>query len=109
MTFILYILKEAFEYFLQYLNFKYLKKFGLLIPPEFKGIVEEELLKKTYKYIKDKMRLNFISSIFGNFVTIVFIFGGLLNIYNSWISSWGLSFILTGLFFFLPLNYASRK
>lgn len=107
LIFILYILKEAFEYFLQYLNFKYLKKFGLLVPPEFEGIVEEELLKKTYEYVKDKMRFNFISSIFSNFVTIIFIFGGLLNIYNSWISSWGLSFILTGLFFFLPLSYAS--
>lgn len=107
LIFILYILKEAFEYFLQYLNFKYLKKFGLLVPPEFEGIVEEELLKKTYEYVKDKMRFNFTSSIFGNFVTIVFIFGGLLNIYNSWISSWGFSFILTGLFFFLPLSYAS--
>ncbi len=107
LIFTLYLLKEAIEYFLQYLNFKYLKKIGQLIPPEFEGMVEEDVLKKTYEYIKDKMRLSFISSIFGNLVTVVFIFGGLLNIYNSWISTLNLSFILSGLLFFLLLSYAN--
>lgn len=107
LIFILYLLKEAIEYFLQYLNFKYLKKIGLLIPPEFEGMVEEDLLKKTYEYTKDKMRFGFISSIFGNLVAIVFIFGGLLNIYNSWISTLNLSFILSGVLFFLLLIYVS--
>ncbi len=107
LIFTLYLLKEAIEYFLQYLNFKYLKKIGQLIPPEFQGMVEEDVLKKTYEYIKDKMRLSFISSIFGNLVTVVFIFGGLLNIYNSWISTLNLSFILSGLLFFLLLSYAN--
>jgi STE24 endopeptidase len=104
---LIYILKEAFEYFLQYLNLKHVEKIGLLIPPEFEGEVDTDLLRKIHDYMKDKTRFSFISSISSNIITIVFFFGGLLDIYNSWISSLSWSFMLTGLLFFLLLSYAS--
>lgn len=82
-------------------------RFGLSIPPEFEGKIDENLLKKTQEYEGEKTRFSFISSIFGNVITIIFIFGGLLNIYNSWIASLNGPFILTGILFLLILSYAS--
>ena len=42
-----YLLKEAFEYFVQYLNLRYMKKFRLQVPPEFKAVMDEAILGKT--------------------------------------------------------------
>lgn len=102
-----YILKEGFDYMLRYLNLKYMRRFGLSIPHEFKGKIDEALLKKVHEYEAEKTRFGFISSIFGNVITIIFIFGGVLNIYNFWIASLNWPFILTGILFFMLLSYAS--
>jgi STE24 endopeptidase len=103
----LYILKEGFEYLLRYLNLGYMKRFGSVIPPEFRGNVDGSLLKRVQDYESEKTRFSFVSSLYGNVITIIFIFGGLLNIYNSWVASLNWPFILTGLVFFLALSYAS--
>lgn len=104
---ILYIVKEAFEYILLLLNLRHTKRFGAEVPQEFEGMVDENTLKKIQQYMFDKARAGFVSSIFGNVITILFIFGGLLNLYNSWIVSLDMSFIVSGLLFFLLLNYAN--
>jgi len=106
--FCLYIFKEAFEYFAQYLNFRYLKKYGAKIPLEIEGKVDEALLKRMQEYEADKTKFSFVSSMFGNVVTIAFIFGGLLNIYNSWLAPLNLSFIVSGWLFFMLLFYAGE-
>lgn len=104
----LYILKEAFEYVVRYLNLRCMKKAGLAVPPEFEGKMDEGLMKRTRDYETEKTRFSFISSISGNVVTFFFIFGGLLNLYNSWIGSLNLSFIVSGWLFFLLLSYAGE-
>jgi STE24 endopeptidase len=91
----LYLFKEGFEYSMQYLNLRYMKRFGLSIPPEFEGQIDEGLLKKTQAYEVEKTRFSFISSMFGNVITIAFFFGGILDMYNSWVLSLNLSFILS--------------
>ena len=106
--FCLYIFKEAFEYLLLYLNLGHMSKSGAAVPPEFEGKMDEGLLKKTLDYEAEKTSFSFISSIFGNIVTILFIFGGLLNIYNSWLTSLQLSFIVSGWLFFLLLSYGNE-
>lgn len=85
-----------------------MRKSGAKIPHEFKGKVDEALLKRMQEYETDKTKFSFVSSIFGNVVTIAFIFGGLLNIYNSWVASLDLSFIISGWLFFLLLFYAGE-
>jgi len=92
----------------QYLNLKHMQKAGAKIPPEFEGRIDEALMKKTQEYEADKTKFGFVSSIFDNAVTIAFIFGGLLNIYNSWAASLNLSFIAAGWLFFLLLIYAGE-
>ena len=103
----LYILKETFEYFLQYINLRHIIKYGLIVPDPFRGQVDAGLLKKIQEYTVEKKRFGFITSAFGNLVTIFFFFGGLLNIYNSWISALDLNFMMHGITFFLLLGYAS--
>lgn len=104
----LYIIKEAFEYTALYLNLRQMRKFGSVIPSEFEGQVDEALLKKTQAYEEEKARLSIVTSLFGNVVMILFMFGGLLNVYNSWIASLNLSFAISGWLFFLLLAYAEE-
>ncbi|MEK6652647.1 MAG: M48 family metallopeptidase [Nitrospirota bacterium] len=101
-----YLCVTAFGYWLQFLNLSHLKRYGDIVPEEFKGYIDEGLLKKTRDYTLEHSRFGFIESIFDNIVVIIFFFGGLLNIYNSWVASFNLSFILWGILFFLILSFA---
>ncbi len=103
---IAYLSVTGFRYLLDYLNLFYLKKYGSIIPPEFEGQTDRELLIRTQNYSIEKMRFGFVSSLFNNAVILIFLFGGLLDIYNSWIVSLNLPLILSGLVFFLILVYA---
>lgn len=85
-----------------------MRKSGVSVPPEFRGMIDESLLKKTMDYETEKTRFSSISSIFTNIITIIFIFCGLLNIYNSWIASLNLPFIISGWLFFLLLSYSGE-
>lgn len=102
-----YILIAVFGYWLKFLNLRHLKKYGDVVPEEFKGYIDEDLLKKTRDYTLEQSRFGFIESIFGNVLVLVFFFGGLLNMYNSWIVSFNMPFVLSGVVFFLVLSYAS--
>lgn len=101
-----YLSVTAFGYWLKVLNYRHVKKYGASIPPEFEGHIDAELLKKTSDYTVEKSRFSFINSIFDNIILLIFLFGGLLNFYNSWIVSLQWHFILSGLAFFLCLIYA---
>jgi STE24 endopeptidase len=102
----IYTLVQGFEYWLKYINLRYMKIHGMKVPPGFEGYIDESILKKTHAYTIEHSRLSLIESLFGNVLLLVFIFGGLLNAYNSWMASLKLPFILTGLVFFLLLGYA---
>ena len=104
--FIAYLFVAGFGYWLDYLNLSCLRQHGATPPPEFEGQIDQGLLSKIRDYTIEKIWFGFISSVFNNIILLLFLFGGLLNIYNLWIASKNLSFILSGLFFFLPLLYA---
>ncbi len=102
---IAYFLIITFGYWLDFLNQAHLKKYGSLIPAEFEGHIDQELLSRTRDYNVEHARFGFFSSLFHNALFLVFIFV-LLNIYNSWIVSLNLSFVLSGIVFFLLMTYA---
>jgi STE24 endopeptidase len=104
----LYITKEAFEYLAEYLNLSHMIKSGTSVPPEFQGKADEAFMKRMQEYEGEKTRFSFISSLFGNIVTIAFIFGGILNNYNSWIASLNLPFLISGWTFFMLLSLVSE-
>ncbi len=105
--FVLYLLVVAFGYLMKFLNLNHLKKHGHEIPPPFEGHIDEQLLKKTSDYTVEHGRFGYIESIFDNLLLIVFLFGGLLAVYDNWIQSLDLPFILTGILFFFLLSIIS--
>jgi len=105
-VFIIYLLVQCLQYWLKFINLRHMKMHGMNVPPGFEGHIDEAVLKKTHAYTLENDKLGFIESIFSNVVLLVFLFGGLLNAYNSWIVSFNLPFVLAGLVFFLLLSLA---
>jgi len=105
--FILYVAVVLSGYFLKYLNLRHLERYGAEIPEEFAGEIDGALLKKTRDYTVENSRFGFVESAFNNVVVLLFLFGGLLQVYNTYLLSLTGSFIVGGLLFFLLLTYAS--
>ncbi len=104
---ILYLLVQAFEYWLKFLNLRYMKKYGMRVPEGFEGYIDEPLLRKTHAYTIEQSTLSLIESVFGNIVIIAFIYGGLLGLYSRWIDSLGMPFVIKGAVFFFVLTLAN--
>ncbi|NCP07398.1 M48 family peptidase, partial [bacterium] len=102
-----YILVAAAGYTLKYLNLRHLERHGAEIPEEFACLIDGGLLKKTRDYTVENTRFGFLESAFSHLLTLVFLFGGLLRIYNGVVLSLTDSFIINGVLFFLLLSYAS--
>jgi STE24 endopeptidase len=103
----LFLLVKGAEYWLELINLRHMKKYGTRIPAGFEGFVDEPTLRKTHAYTVETSSLSIVESLFDTGLLLVFIFGGLLNFYNSWVVSLSLSFMLGGVVFFLLLTYAS--
>ncbi len=104
---ICYLLVEGFEYWLRFINLRYMKRYGTEVPAGFEGYIDESVLKKTQAYTLDTSRLSLAESVFSSAVMIIFLFGGLLNAYNNWIGSFKLSFVPQGAVFFLILSFVN--
>jgi STE24 endopeptidase len=92
----------------RFLNLRYMRMKGAVVPPEFEGSTDEATMRKIQDYERDKTGLGIVSSLFGNIVLVVFIFCGLLNFYNSWITSLHLPFLISGWLFFVLLSWAGE-
>jgi STE24 endopeptidase len=100
-----YLFVQGIEYWLNLINLRYMKSHGTEIPSMFKGYIDEPILKKMHAYTIEKSYFLFAKSILENVVVLIFFFGGPLKVYNSRISSLSLSFIPSGILFFLLLSY----
>ena len=101
-----YIFFQGAEFWLRYVNLNHMKRYGMIIPHGFEKYIDIVTLKKTLAYTIDTNSFFFRESVFNNAVLLIFMFGGLLNVYNSWISSLSLPFVVKGTVFFLLLSYA---
>lgn len=102
-----YIVVQAVEYWLKFINIRHMKRHGTQVPRGFEGYIDESLLKKTHAYTLETASLSFVESLFESLVLIVFLFGGILDLYNSWVASLYLPFVLQGVLFFLLLSYGN--
>ena len=93
-------------YWLKYLNLAYLKAHGKTVPPEFQGVVGPAQLEKISDYTLENSRVGYFESILGNILTILFLFAGLLGVYDRWILSLTGSLLWGGLLFSLIMLYA---
>ena len=94
------------SYWLKYLNLSHLKVHGHTVPPEFEDTMDPATLAKISDYTVENTQLGLIESLVDNMVLIVFLFLGLLGIYDEWISSLTGSFLGNGVLFFLVLMVA---
>ena len=104
--FVAYLIVQSAHYWLDYINIGHMKKHGLAIPQGFEGYIDEALLKKTHAYTIEHNTFALSESVVSSVLTIAFLYGGLLGLYASWVSSLTSSFILQGIVFFLLLSYA---
>ena len=106
----LYAIKEGFEYLVSYLNLRRMERTGMTgtPPPELSGEVDAEVLQKIARYEAHKTRFGFLSGAANNAVTVIFFWGGVLNVYNSWIAGLDLPFAVSGWIFFLLLFYGQQ-
>ncbi len=104
--FLAYLVVKIFEYFLEYLNYKHLKKYGSDIPEGFENVVDRKKLENIKNYTIEKIRFGIFSSAYSAVIILIFIFSGLLNCYNDWLLSLKLPFIFSAIIFLLILVYA---
>ena len=104
--FILYIFVIAVGYWLRSINLSHLKQHGAEVPSGFEGTIDAGILAKTAAYTLEQSKVGLVESVANNILLLVFMFGGLLGIYDQWISSLSGSFVVSGLLFFLFLTLA---
>ena len=101
---ICYLLVTAAGYFLRALNLRHLKLHGNEIPAGFEAAIDAETLARTSAYTVEQSRLGLWSSLFDNALLLLFLYGGVIVIYDRWIASISSSFVWSGVLFFLILT-----
>lgn len=95
----------AFTYWLRHINLHHLRLYGSKVPEGFEGAIDEEKLRTSSAYTLDSSRLGLWDSLFDNALLVIFLFGGLLAVYDRFILSLGASAIVSGISFFLLLTW----
>jgi STE24 endopeptidase len=103
---VIYIFVQAVKLFLKALNQQHLAKHGAEVPTGFEEHIDTEVLIRMRDYTVAHDRVEHVASLIGVGITIIFLFGGLLNWYNNFIDSMQWPPVLAGTIFFLLLAYA---
>jgi STE24 endopeptidase len=101
-----YLLTIAAGYLLSALNIRHLRRFGNIVPVGFEGSIDPETLAKSTAYTLEKNRLGLVESVLDNLLLLLFLFGGLLAVYDRWIATLSDSFVWSGVLFFLIITLA---
>ncbi|OKY75355.1 MAG: hypothetical protein BM485_08795 [Desulfobulbaceae bacterium DB1] len=102
---LVYLLIKGVENIVALVNLQHLRRYGHKVPAGFNGFVDDATLSRMRDYTVDHNRVNFLSSGLDVLITLFFIFGGLLDLYNSWLAGHGWSNAVSGICFFLFLLY----
>ena len=101
-----YLSTLAWGWLLRGLNLRHLRRHGDEVPPCFVGTIDRERLQRSSGYTVAQSRLGLFRSILEAILLVLFLFGGLLGWYDRWVGGLGLSFITSGLVFFILLSLA---
>ena len=102
----IWLVITACGYLLRALNLRHLRVHGNELPPEFNGIIDSETLRRTVAYTLDQSRVGLVESLYDNLLLLLFLFGGILPLYDHWVASLAPSFIVSGVIFFLLITFA---
>jgi len=105
LLFSLFVATTAFTYWLRHINLAHLKKNGAVVPAGFEELVSAETLQKSSAYTFESSRLGLWESLFDNLLLLLFLFAGLITVYDRFILSLTDSFIVQGIIFFLLLSW----
>lgn len=103
--FTLFALTTAFTYWLRHINLNHLKKHGATVPPGFEAAISAETLAKTVAYTFESSRLGLWESLFDNLLLLLFLFAGLLPVYDRLVGSITAYPLLAGVLFFILLSW----
>jgi len=103
---LVYLFIQASEFALAWINLNYLKHHGTDVPPGFEGSVTPDTLRKSAEYTIAHNHLSLVESLIGTLLVVLFLFCGLIEAYDRWVTSFSLSFILQGILFFSFLHLA---
>lgn len=103
LLFVLFALTTAFTYWLRHINLAHLKKHGAVVPDGFGDAISQEKLQKTVDYTFATSRLGLWESLFDNLLLVVFLFGGLLALYDAFITALSGSAVIAAILFFIIL------
>lgn len=104
----IFVVIQAFKYWLDYLNVTHAHLHSENIPRDFEGSLDRELLAKMDVYLGEKTRFSMVTSLLSSCAVLIFLLAGILDRYNGWIVSLGLSPVLSGWLFFLLLFVAGE-
>jgi STE24 endopeptidase len=104
--FILFALVTAFTYWLRHINLRHLKQFGSAVPEGFEGSIDEDKLRTSTAYTFDSSRLGLWESLLDNGLLILFLFGGLIVLYDHLVLGLCKGFITSAVLYFLLLTWA---
>ena len=103
--FCLFAAITIFSYWLRHINLQHLKQHGSKVPQGFEGVIDEEKLRISSAYTFDSSRLGLWDSLFDNVILVIFLFGGVIVAYDSFIGSLSDSYMLSALLFFLLMTW----
>ena len=102
-----YLLQEVTAFCLILVNTAYLKQHGHLVPFGFEEYLNREKLCRITAYALCRSRVSVPASLFSMGATLLLIFSGLLDWYNSWLAGLALPSLIAPVLFFLLLFYAA--
>ncbi|OHB28750.1 MAG: peptidase M48 [Desulfuromonadaceae bacterium GWC2_58_13] len=95
-----YLLVLLAGYVLRGLNLNHLKRYGSRVPRGFEQVVDVATLRQASDYTLARSRLGLVESVVDSLLLLVFIFGGLLPVYDRWVQSLTDSPVWSGVLFF---------
>jgi STE24 endopeptidase len=103
--FTLFALTTVITYWLRHINLTHLKRHGTAVPDGFEAVISKETLAKTVAYTFEDSRLGLWASLFDNLLLVLFLFVGLLQVYDNFILDITASPVLQGVLFFIILSW----
>jgi STE24 endopeptidase len=103
---VFFVATRAFGWWLEYLNLRHVRSQGGEIPQDFEGRIDKDVMTKMSLYLAEKTQFSLFSSGITAIAILVFLGGGLLDWYNTWIASLGLPVVVSGWLFVFLLYFA---
>lgn len=97
----IYFLELFFSLWLEKVNRRHLKTHGGHVPELFAGFIDGQKLSRIVAYTLENSRFGSFQQLFSDLVLLVILLSGFLPFIDELTRHWGLSLILSGLFFWL--------